>query len=591
MDEKAYASLESAIGGDIRGVVDTPHNRKKLNRLNEFLAYLRETTGDDSIDSERVSKSPDEYKGYAELYIKNFMERQIRLGNKSGGTMTIRAVSALRSVGIELDKRLRVLIMKKIQKENDAREEVKNGERATRSENYEMLRDGLERLLIWLGNCTNKEFRIKSLELLVKQKGSAKSYMRETVDHINKTMKSKHLRVLRFQVRAMLALMATTGLRGISFWRMCEGDIKEISGDLVNCGLAIYYKSYKTGSSGRGVTLLTRVVPHSNPHVCPIICLYQYMQITGSREYIFRNSNGTKDSWWKRASSVLQVAGYATNLESAFSSKKFHAFRGYCTTFLMERGAHRDERHNHLGWKREKVDIESEHYLLDTVQLNSNPAAFIAAGRLTRTCTNSEIQPPPPFWKYLDKSGCNTLCEKVCYVAAAAGFHCGNKMEVDPEIAKVIVSDSGTKRKREDSGVLELALNLERAKNARCDSGTLVEAVEELERIFNDHLKPHCMKDDFPSLCKKVVIENMAPILDKWAMPNVNKGMGLGLDLANGFGRDLVVCLRLAACNTIKVTFRKGSWLTFVKSNSKYFKAHHGIIKPVWSEFRKAIMS
>lgn len=585
-----YTELENAVGVSQKNNTSTPHRRKKKSRLDDFTAFVKDVVGNPTITLEGIKAAPGDYKTHAEQYVKRFMERQLKCGNKSGGTMTNRVLSALREIGVEVDTRLRALVKQMMNNEKLSRVQTRNKERVSRSEKYEMLRDGIGKIISWLGECTNKEFKIKSLEFISQLNCSSKSYAREAVDHFNKTMGPLQLRKLRFQVRSMTSIMATTGLRGISFWRMKEDDIKEISGDLVKNGLAIYYSSFKTGSSGAEVTLLTRIVPHLDPRRCPIICLYQYMAfVKGEGLHLFRNGVNTYDYWWKRASTVLQIAAFATNTGEAFSTKKLHALRGYCATFLLERGALKDERQNHLGWKSSKSDIETEHYLLDTVQLTSNPAAFIAGERFRRHGTDLIVEPAPSFWNFLHTITLDSTCEKVCYLAAAAGFRCGKKIVVDPEIAKTVVSERRNKRQRDDRETLEMALTMERAKNSKSEEETLVEAVNKLEALFNEKLKPHCREKTFPARCKQVVRDHMVDILDKWSSPGVSRGLGMGLELTEGFGRDFVNVLRFAACTSLNGVDIKGSWLGWAKANSSYFKSFHNVTKNTWIAFREKI--
>lgn len=596
--EQILSQVQAEASAICSNDANSSHQKKKRAKLGKFVAFVAEREGLDASEVEHGLKTnPSRFSANADLFLQQYMAEQLKKGNKARGTLCHRLHSALRGVGLTINPRISSAIVAMLKVEKAEALAEKERTKADQTVSYEDLKVHLLEMIRWLAADSNKPFKVASLELLVQEAPSSKSYVREAIDHVNKTMDPSVLRKTRFQMRAMLAFMVVTGMRGVAFWRMSAADIQEITvGNANKEGLLVHYKTRKTGLAGGEKTMITRVVHNVDPTVDASICYFQFLRLLGNNvpDHPFRLKMKSQDYWWKRCSAFLQVAAFAVGATSGFTKKKLHAVRGFCTTNLLEKGATKEERDGLLGWKSMKTDVEASHYLVDHIRAVTNKAAFIAAGRLARGEGDDTTKVPAPhFWDYLDQMPGPTIVDRVCQLASAAGYGKGKKIKVDGDVINTIARGHTQKRPRQNEKTLEMALAEERAKNARREgaSKTKVEVVADLEAIVETHLMPHACSDDFPHRCKLVVKEHMAAVLDASCQVGVKKGLGLGLELSSGFGRNLMAILRFAVVPDINPANRSrgGNWLNWAKTNTRFFKSKHMITETDWWSIRHLI--
>lgn len=542
-------------------------------------------------------------------------------GNKTIANMIYTIQHAFRRWGISFDEATTVYANNLKKKENKATAIRKMDNLEKKAQQYHSLKKIVPQMIQWLGSATDGEFD----SIVTEISDTGPEFLTKTgVDQIKPllNMHPAKRNILRLKLRAMISLGVVTGLRGIGFWRLAKTDVRRIE---INHegeeGLFIYYGTRKNGPGKSDLmTKVTRVVHNIDPDVDCIAAYFEYLSVLpADTKYPFqfgKASRGTGKvaemahfrALRSQAVAFVEVAAVACGVEG-MGMKKIHALRAFCTNALAEKGSSKDERMEHLGWA--KTDVEGAHYMDKAYPVLNNNAPFIVAGREKK----KNGLPRPAMWNFIDSlterrvPGADSMSygDKVCFLAAAAGkspkiapvikvpedfahtVRNAKNEEVPLEGAALEVEKKYAKRVRD----LELEVTALRAKVARLEGDpdirheTAVDAVKRTEEALAVlSVDPENL--DFPERCKKVVVEKLAHILDRYP------AMGF-LDADKALKKKVHATLRLAAFAKELVENPPPSrgrkyWFTWCFNSSAEFKKVHNGVKPQWTVLRKMIM-
>lgn len=490
---------------------------------------------------------------------------------------------------------------------------------------YEVYKPHVSKLIHWFGSKDIGEFQeavekvLENVECSSRHRGEYLSFQR--------IQDPKFMATLLMKIRLMLCLMTVTGIRGVAFWRHKLGDFAPITG--TDGEYMLVYGTAKGGSKRKhGVEAepspvlknYARVVHNVDATIDCIAAYYQYIEMLpeDQREFPFHfgvdrmtkrkyvQPDGTSvarekkqhdyyEALRRQSWCLITIAAYCVMDTESFevhmdSTRRIHAWRSYCATFLEENGATDVESNDLLGWSGQGTRKQS--YVTPYTIACNNNACYFSAGLLV------EIGPReykryqvPGCWGFLDQVDGNTVGTKIATLSVYAkvaprNFYHFVKYTIKPGLVAAIQKSMSVTNQKEHTKEdyerqirmlqVETQTLLAAGPEVVVQKGNPVETLRELFKMhFTEREIPMGAKE-FVAYCRKVVGTYFQPVLNGHQIKSKNTGLGVGLDMTKTIDRYIhSVCLfgilkDIEEVSRIKQQNEKKKWWICYKENKAF---------------------